>query len=144
MDIFVPAHIIGWFVKALILRDEWICWIISIMFEVLEYSLEHQLPNFSECWWDHWILDVLLCNWLGIWLGMKTCYYLSIKEYHWRGISELSGISAKMCRSVAQFTPHSWLRFDWAATKTFKGYLVVIFIISLVKRSLCIFLDVDS
>ena len=27
--------------------------VISIMFEVLEYTLEHQLPNFSECWWDH-------------------------------------------------------------------------------------------
>ena len=26
---------------------------ISIMFEVVEYTLEHQLPNFSECWWDH-------------------------------------------------------------------------------------------
>ncbi len=25
----------------------------SIGFEILEYSLEHQLPNFSECWWDH-------------------------------------------------------------------------------------------
>jgi hypothetical protein len=27
--------------------------VISIGFEILEYSLEHQLPNFSECWWDH-------------------------------------------------------------------------------------------
>ena len=26
---------------------------ISVMFEILEYTLEHQLPNFSECWWDH-------------------------------------------------------------------------------------------
>ena len=39
--------------KTLILRDWWLCTIISIMFEVLEYTLEHQLPNFSECWWDH-------------------------------------------------------------------------------------------
>jgi len=27
--------------------------VISLMFEVMEYTLEHQLPNFSECWWDH-------------------------------------------------------------------------------------------
>lgn len=27
--------------------------VISVMFEVIEYTLEHQLPNFSECWWDH-------------------------------------------------------------------------------------------
>lgn len=43
----------GWWLKTLILRDWWLCTIISIMFEVLEYTLEHQLPNFSECWWDH-------------------------------------------------------------------------------------------
>jgi hypothetical protein len=35
------------------IRDWWMCMIISVMFEFLEYSLEHQLPNFSECWWDH-------------------------------------------------------------------------------------------
>ena len=27
--------------------------VMSIGFELLEYSLEHQLPNFGECWWDH-------------------------------------------------------------------------------------------
>lgn len=53
MDIFVVAHAVGWFGKALILRDYWFCWIISIAFELCEYSLEHQLNNFAECWWDH-------------------------------------------------------------------------------------------
>lgn len=41
------------FVQTLMIRDWWMCMIISVMFEFLEYSLEHQLPNFSECWWDH-------------------------------------------------------------------------------------------
>lgn len=63
MDIFVVAHVLGWVAKSLILRDYWICWIISILFEIMEYTLEHQLPNFNECWWDHWILDVLTSNW---------------------------------------------------------------------------------
>ena len=49
------------------------------MFEFLEYSLEHQLPNFSECWWDHWILDVLLCNAVGTILGVYTLRWLSMK-----------------------------------------------------------------
>ncbi|OMJ25188.1 Phosphatidylserine synthase 2 [Smittium culicis] len=53
IDIFVLAHSLGWFGKALILRDNLICWIISIFFELCEYSLEHQLANFAECWWDH-------------------------------------------------------------------------------------------
>ena len=39
--------------QTLILRDWWLCTVLSVMFEVLEYTLEHQLPNFSECWWDH-------------------------------------------------------------------------------------------
>ncbi len=56
------------------------------MFELLEYSFEHQLPNFSECWWDHWIMDALLCNGFGIYLGMRTLKYLNMKEYNWRGM----------------------------------------------------------
>lgn len=53
MDGFVTVHFVGWWAKTLILRDYWICNVLSFAFEVLEYSLEHQLPNFSECWWDH-------------------------------------------------------------------------------------------
>ena len=53
MDPFVPTHFFGWWLKTLILRDVWLCWVISVLFEVMEYTLEHQLPNFSECWWDH-------------------------------------------------------------------------------------------
>ena len=53
MDEFVIAHTLGWFAKAIVLRDYWFCWILSILFEVMEYSLQHQLPNFAECWWDH-------------------------------------------------------------------------------------------
>lgn len=77
LDMFVPTHFFGWWLKTIVLRDWWLCTVISIMFEILEYTLEvslvgregtldkriyicfffkfwqHQLPNFSECWWDH-------------------------------------------------------------------------------------------
>jgi phosphatidylserine synthase 2 len=79
LDIFIWAHTIGWIAKALILRDYWLCWVISILFEIMEYTLAHQLPNFGECWWDHWVLDVLLTNWLGIYIGMKLCEYFAMK-----------------------------------------------------------------
>ena len=52
-DWFVPAHLIGWWAKAIILRDFWFANVLSVLFEIYEYSLEHQLPNFHECWWDH-------------------------------------------------------------------------------------------
>ena len=30
------------------------------------------LPNFYECWWDNVVLDVLICNGLGIFTGMQV------------------------------------------------------------------------
>ncbi len=88
LDVFVIAHGLGWFAKALILRDYWLCWVLSVSFELMEYSLQHQLKfliintrNFKECWWDHWVLDVLLANWAGIYLGMKTCEYFEVKVF---------------------------------------------------------------
>ena len=75
MDGFVANHFIGWYLKVIefwfllyfsffctnffnslktiVLRDSWICLVMSFLFEILEYSLQHQLSNFSECWWDH-------------------------------------------------------------------------------------------
>jgi hypothetical protein len=34
LDLFAFAHLVGWFGKALILRDFWVCTILSVMFEV--------------------------------------------------------------------------------------------------------------
>ncbi|ORY00524.1 phosphatidyl serine synthase [Basidiobolus meristosporus CBS 931.73] len=126
MDAFVLAHSIGWFFKAIILRDYWFCWILSIMFEFMEYSLQHQLANFAECWWDHWILDVLICNWLGTYAGMKFCEYFSMRHYSWRGIKQIPDYRGKVKRTVQQFTPHSWTTFHWGATESFKNYAAVI------------------
>lgn len=86
LDIFVLCHLIGWFIKALIIRDYSTLWILSIMFEVCEYSLAHHLPNFAECWWDHWILDVAVCNYIGIWYGLKFLKYLKLKPFHWTNL----------------------------------------------------------
>ena len=135
MDFFIIAHIFGWFAKTILLRDVWICWILSIMFEFCEYSLQHQLPNFAECWWDHWLLDVLICNWLGIWMGMRVIYWLRMKPYNWRSIQDIPTITGKVKRSVAQFTPYSWTDFNWAATKSLKGYVIVVLLCTLLLTS---------
>ena len=39
--------------QALIIRDVFVLSVLSIGFELFEYTLEPQLPNFGECWWDH-------------------------------------------------------------------------------------------
>ncbi|KAI8919140.1 phosphatidyl serine synthase-domain-containing protein [Powellomyces hirtus] len=135
MDVFVVAHAVGWYAKAIVLRDYWFCWILSVMFEIMEYSLAHQLPNFAECWWDHWILDVLMANWAGIILGMKTCQYFAMKQYTWRGITEIPTYRGKVKRTMQQFTPHSWTDFKWEGTKTFKNFVAVIGLLYLVLQS---------
>ena len=132
MDAFVIAHTLGWYVKALLFRDTWLCWLLSVAFELAEYALEHQLPNFAECWWDHWLLDVAICNALGIWAGMWTCRYLQMKTYCWRGIRELPSLGAKVRRTLAQFTPHSWKAFEWQAGASLRNYILVVVVCVLV------------
>ncbi|XP_052616986.1 phosphatidylserine synthase 2 isoform X3 [Peromyscus californicus insignis] len=107
------------------IRDWWMCMIISVMFEFLEYSLEHQLPNFSECWWDHWIMDVLICNGLGIYCGMKTLEWLSLKTYKWQGLWNIPTYKGKMKRIAFQFTPYSWVRFEWKPASSLHRWLAV-------------------
>lgn len=131
MDGFVPTHFIGWWLKTLVLRDWWLCTVFSIMFEVLEYTLEHQLPNFSECWWDHWIMDAFLCNGLGIYLGMKTLNYLSMKPYHWRGMWNIQTYGGRLKRLAQQFTPYRWTDFDWRPTSSLKRWLSMLAVISM-------------
>ncbi|KAH7919004.1 PSS-domain-containing protein [Leucogyrophana mollusca] len=130
LDIFCVAHALGWFGKAMILRDYWFCWILSIAFEFAEYSLQHQLPNFAECWWDHWILDVLLCNWLGTYLGIKTCQYLEVKPYEWRGLRQTRGLRSKARRVLSQFSPHDWTAFKWEGTGSFLHYFTVVLLLA--------------
>ncbi|KAJ3731451.1 phosphatidyl serine synthase-domain-containing protein [Lentinula guzmanii] len=147
LDIFCLAHTLGWFGKAMILRDYWFCWILSIAFELAEYSLQHQLANFAECWWDHvsifvllcdyhfvhnmqWILDVLVCNWLGTYLGMKVCQYLEVKPYEWRGIRQTRGLRSKARRVLSQFSPHDFTAFKWGTATDFTHFFSVVLLLS--------------
>lgn len=117
-DEFVAAHVIGWWGKALMLRDRRLLWLISAGFECMELTFKHWLPNFNECWWDSWILDFAVCNALGIELGMACVRYFDSKEYNWSGLSRQTTWSAKARRGLAQLTPHSWRAFSWAPTSS--------------------------
>ncbi|UJR13079.1 hypothetical protein I4U23_000103 [Adineta vaga] len=121
LDGFVISHILGSYIKALLFRDYWICWINSIMFEILEYSLQHQLPNFAECWWDHWILDVTFCNALGIYFGMKTCQYFKLEQYHWKEI-----LRKKRKNRLISFFSYI---LNWSPGRSFRHYIILLFII---------------
>lgn len=113
IDIFVVAHFFGWVMKALLIRHSFICWYISIAWELTEVFFAHLLPNFQECWWDAIFLDILLCNGLGILVGMWLCRRLEMRQFHWESIKNIRNTRGRLKRAVMQFTPESWMRVDW-------------------------------
>ncbi|RWS10783.1 phosphatidylserine synthase 1-like protein [Dinothrombium tinctorium] len=113
MDEFAVGHFLGWTMKAILVRHYGICWTISVTWEITEVAFAHLLPNFVECWWDALILDVLLCNGLGIWLGMYICRILEMRTYKWESIKNIQSTTGKIQRAVLQFTPESWTHVRW-------------------------------
>ncbi|XP_049852706.1 phosphatidylserine synthase isoform X1 [Schistocerca gregaria] len=113
IDVFAVGHYFGWMFKAILVRHLGILWAISVMWEFTEIAFAHLLPNFIECWWDALILDVLVCNGLGIWCGLKICKYLEMREYKWVSIRDIRTTSGKIKRAVLQFTPGSWMQVRW-------------------------------
>uniref|UniRef100_A0A0C9S9T1 CDP-diacylglycerol--serine O-phosphatidyltransferase n=1 Tax=Wollemia nobilis TaxID=56998 RepID=A0A0C9S9T1_9CONI len=112
-DEFVIAHVLGWWGKAIMIRNQPLLWLLSIGFEMMEVTFNHMLPNFNECWWDSIILDIMICNWFGIWAGMKTVRYFDGKTYEWVGISRQPSIMGKVKRTLGQFTPAQWDKDEW-------------------------------
>ena len=98
-----------------------------------QQNTKHMLPNFNECWWDSWLLDVLLCNFGGIVAGMATVRLLdaSYAHYDWQGLSELPTLRAKARRSAAQLLPYSWERFNWALFSSEQLLVLLLFCVLL-------------
>ena len=69
----------------------------------------------SGCRWDSWILDVAVCNLIGLLTGMATVRYFGSQRYNWRGISEQPTLLAKVKRGAGQFLPYSVDSLDWGA-----------------------------
>jgi hypothetical protein len=77
-DIFFVSHFLGWLCKSLMMRDLLFCWTLSVGWELIEIAFMHMLPNFAECWWDQWILDVMLANGIGIYCGHLIAQHLEV------------------------------------------------------------------
>lgn len=82
-DIHFVAHFLGWWGKMLIMRDWYVAWICSSVFELCELTFRYWLPNFTECWWDSLLLDLLGCNFIGIILGHYTLKYFGVRKIDW-------------------------------------------------------------
>eukprot|EP00741_Cyanophora_paradoxa_P009312 tig00000144_g9020.t1 len=132
-DEFVLAHLLGWWGKTVLLRDWWLCIVLSLLFEAWEFTFMHYLPNFIECWWDHWIVDVAVCNMVGMWIGMKTCEYFKMKAYNWPGITEISDTTGKIKRAIGQFTPFEWDVFEWEVFASWRRLVQVLFLLAIIS-----------
>jgi len=133
-DIFIAAHAFGWWAKMVMLRDWRLCWILGILWELLEYSFQHILPNFHECWWDHWLIDLMICNLAGMVLGMVTCRYLEFRRYDWTGASEgPAGIRTHLKRALAQFSPMRWTRYEWSVFSSVRRFFMVAMMIVMME-----------
>ncbi|GAB6019486.1 hypothetical protein CHUAL_001064 [Chamberlinius hualienensis] len=113
VDVFASGHFFGWMMKAMLVRHVGICWTISVMWEITEVAFAHLLPNFVECWWDALLLDIILCNGLGIFCGMFICNKLEMRAYNWESIKDIQSTTGKIRRAVLQFTPSSWTHVRW-------------------------------
>jgi len=122
-DEFIWAHVIGYILKAIMFRDFKLCWILSLSFEIVEISLQHIMENFKECWWDHVIVDILVCNNLGILIGLWLCDRFCVyNEYEWVGLDKLSSTREKLKRVAQQFMPYYWTSYRWGIFESWKRF----------------------
>lgn len=129
-DVFAWGHFIGWATKAVLVRHYGICWTISVTWEITEMAFAHLLPNFAECWWDAYVLDVLVCNGLGIYCGMWICRKLEMRHYKWERFKDIQSTNGKLKRAVLQFTPVNWSRTRWLEPKcSYDRIIAVTFLI---------------
>lgn len=132
MDIFIPAHFVGWVFKAVLVRHTSVLWTISVMWECTELFFAHVLPNFYECWWDAILFDVLLCNGCGISVGMALCRKLEVRQFYWESIKNIKGTKGKLKRAILQFTPENWSEIRWLDPTSTYMRILAIFVLILV------------
>ena len=130
-DLFVIAHGLGYFVHALLARNWVMLWVTSVMFEVLEASLQHVVPNFQECWWDHLLLDIWGFNLAGMVVGMWLVSKLAAGLFDWGGepYRKLPSRRKKFKRIVWQLFPHKFERYQWSIFVDFRRFAIVMAVV---------------
>jgi phosphatidylserine synthase 2 len=145
-DIFFVAHFVGWIGKAIVFRDMKLTLTLSVMWEVVEYSFQHILGNFHECWWDHWILDVGLANLGGLLVGLYLNHRLEMRSYDWTGdfphgqtpSPRHVTFSDVITRLLQQFTPRSWDVYAWnvfSSVSRCMAVVALVFVAEMVELS---------
>ena len=128
-DEFLLAHFLGYFSKTLITRDWRVILMISVLFEVVELSFQHILPNFKECWWDHVIIDILICNAGGMIAGHFFLRYFKLDNFQWAKLKDIPSVAGKLKRVVGQIAPRRIDPYQWQMySSPFRLSVVVFFV----------------
>ena len=99
-DAFVFGHFIGWMGIAIFTRNREILHFSQILWEVVEIVTYYFIPNFGECWWDQIILDIFLCNGLGIELGLLITNYFKLPRWEWCWLWSWKNVKYKTLRFI--------------------------------------------
>jgi len=129
IDVFIISHSLGWLVHALIIRDWTIWWMASFLFEVMEVTYKHWLPNFKECWWDHLFLDLFGCNLLGGIVGFWLVGHFKARTYSWLTLRKIPTARGKINRIILQFTPMAWSNYEWGVLESPRKLLGVLWLL---------------
>jgi phosphatidylserine synthase 2 len=96
LDPFVLSHFGGWFCIGLVGRNWIAVTIFSGIDELCELWWRDAHGNFRECWWDHIILDMLLCNMGGAWCADRLLRYLKVEMYSWGTVATRDWLSVRV------------------------------------------------
>lgn len=137
IDVYVLAHLVGWFVKYISIRDFKFAMFMSIFFEIMEMTFQHLLNNFIECWWDHLLLDIFGMNLLGIILGYYFIEYFNAKRYSWGNIKmEENNINKSVSNKLVinnNFLSPYFINYDWSIFKSSSNFFGVIWLVLLIN-----------
>lgn len=97
VDHFLFNHFFGWMLCTYWVRNPVIGYTISLIDEVSEYSFQRVMPNWVECWWDRWLLDIFGANLLGVCLG---AWIVRGTEHDFRTISWRGALCLVLVRST--------------------------------------------
>lgn len=94
----------------------------------------------AECWWDHYFIDVLLGNGLGLLIGMMAVRWLQLHPYDWTGRNSKYPVSMSPLQQARdlgrQFLPKEFVRYEWKlfeAPKDLFAALLLIFIMEMIE-----------
>jgi len=82
-DVFTISHGVGWFIVGLAYRSFPYTVFFSLVDELCEVWWRCCYPNFMECWWDAILLDMVLTNAVGAYIGVWVIERYVKRPFHW-------------------------------------------------------------